>query len=112
MLDTRLAPASFPSASLRSPDGRSTIRVGEAGFDGLVKAYCVSEAWRLTSMKGISVDIVASEWCDSLYSLLRNHNQSNHHKLMFDIFTQQTDAKRHGQHKCGCACQSLATYDG
>lgn len=67
ILDTRLAPESFPSASLRSPDGRSTMRVGEAGLEGLVKAYCVSEAWRLMSMKGISVDIVTSKCCDLLY---------------------------------------------
>lgn len=58
MLETRFAPESLPSASLRSPDGRSITSVGAAGFDGLVKAYCVSDVCRLMSMKGIRDDIL------------------------------------------------------
>jgi hypothetical protein len=38
MLDTLLLPSRGPSLSLRSPEGRSTTRVGAEGVEGEVKA--------------------------------------------------------------------------
>ena len=38
MLDTRFAPSTFPSLSLRSPDGLSTTNVGALGEEGDEKA--------------------------------------------------------------------------
>lgn len=34
ILETLFDPSSFPSWSLKSPDGRSTTKVGEEGDDG------------------------------------------------------------------------------
>jgi hypothetical protein len=38
MLETRLAPRSEPSLSLRSPEGRSITNVGADGLEGEVNA--------------------------------------------------------------------------
>jgi len=55
---TLCVPKSFPSCSLKSPEGRSTTNEGAEGFEGEEKAYWEGEEWTLMSRKGMDAAIV------------------------------------------------------
>ena len=55
---TLCVPKSFPSCSLKSPEGRSTTNEGAEGFEGEEKAYWEGEEWTLMSQKGKDMAIV------------------------------------------------------
>jgi len=55
---TLCVPKSFPSCSLKSPEGRSTTNEGAEGFEGEEKAYWEGDAWTLMSRKGWDAAIV------------------------------------------------------